>query len=120
MAAAAPSARQQPRAVIVTGENSFNGHVWKETSVALKSILEAGKAFLNGVKLASRLVNLGDAKTSVTHPASTTHSQLGEAGLKAAGVGPGTVRVSVGLEHIDDLLEDFARALEAVRQPEVV
>ena len=78
---------------------------------------EAGKAFLNNVKLASHLVNLGDAKTSVTHPASTTHSQLDEAGLRAAGVSAGTVRVSVGIEHIDDIKEDFATALEAAKQP---
>ena len=78
---------------------------------------EAGKAFLNNVKLASRLVNLGDAKTSVTHPASTTHSQLDEAGLAAAGIGASTVRVSVGLEHIDDLKEDFAQALSSAREP---
>jgi O-acetylhomoserine (thiol)-lyase len=77
---------------------------------------EAGKAFLNAVKLSSRLVNLGDAKTSVTHPASTTHSQLDEAGLKAAGVTAGQVRVSVGIEHIDDIFEDFAQAIEAARQ----
>jgi O-acetylhomoserine (thiol)-lyase len=81
---------------------------------------EAGKAFLNAVKLASRLVNLGDAKTSVTHPASTTHSQLDDAGLKAAGVTAGQIRVSVGLEHIDDITEDFAQALEAARQPSAV
>ena len=80
---------------------------------------DAGKTFLNSVKLASHLVNLGDAKTSVTHPASTTHSQLDEGGLAAAGIGPGTVRVSVGLEHIDDLKEDFAQALAAARQPVV-
>ena len=78
---------------------------------------DAGKAFLNAVKLSSHLVNLGDAKTSVTHPASTTHSQLDEAGLAAAGVGAGTVRASVGLEHIDDITEDFAQALEAARTP---
>ncbi|CAN5861485.1 O-acetylhomoserine aminocarboxypropyltransferase/cysteine synthase [soil metagenome] len=78
---------------------------------------DAGKTFLNSVKLASHLVNLGDAKTSVTHPASTTHSQLDEGGLAAAGIGPGTVRVSVGLEHIDDLKEDFTQALAAARQP---
>jgi O-acetylhomoserine (thiol)-lyase len=77
---------------------------------------EAGKAFLNAVRLASRLVNLGDAKTSVTHPASTTHSQLDAAGLKAAGVTPGQIRVSVGLEHIDDIIEDFAQALAAARE----
>ena len=80
---------------------------------------DAGKTFLNSVKLASHLVNLGDAKTSVTHPASTTHSQLDEAGLGAAGISPGTVRVSVGLEHIDDLKEDFTQALAAARQPVV-
>ena len=75
---------------------------------------EAGKAFLNNVKLSSHLVNLGDAKTSVTHPASTTHSQLDEAGLKAAGIGAGTVRASVGIEHIEDIIDDFAQALEQV------
>ena len=72
---------------------------------------DAGKSFLNSVKLASHLVNLGDTKTSVTHPASTTHSQLDEAGLQAAGIGAGTIRVSVGIEHIDDIQEDFAQAL---------
>ena len=77
----------------------------------------AGKAFLNSVKLASRLVNLGDAKTSVTHPASTTHSQLSEAQLRAAGVSPGQVRIALGLEHIDDLIEDLTQALEAARRP---
>jgi len=78
---------------------------------------EAGKRFLDALKLASRLVNLGDAKTSVTHPASTTHSQLDAAGLAAAGVGPGLIRVSPGLEHIDDLIEDFDQALKAAREP---
>ena len=78
---------------------------------------EAGKIFLDSVTLASRLVNLGDAKTSVTHPASTTHAQLNEAGLLAAGISPGTVRVATGLEHIDDLKEDFAGALAASRLP---
>ena len=90
----------------------------------LKGGLEAGKAFLNNVQLAARLVNLGDAKTSVTHPASTTHSQLSEAELVAAGVGAGSVRVSVGLEHIDDIKEDFAQALAAAaavtREPAAV
>ena len=78
---------------------------------------EAGKTFLNSVQLASRLVNLGDAKTSVTHPASTTHSQLHEHELQAAGVTPGLIRVATGLEHIDDLKEDFAQALSKSREP---
>ncbi|MEJ2287924.1 MAG: PLP-dependent transferase, partial [Deinococcales bacterium] len=79
--------------------------------------VEAGKSFIDRLKLASNLVNLGDAKTSVTHPASTTHSQLDDAGLRAAGISPGLVRVSPGIEHIDDLLEDFGQALRAVRRP---
>lgn len=78
--------------------------------------VQAGKTFLNSVKLASNLVNLGDAKTSVTHPASTTHSQLNEEQLLAAGVEPGLIRIATGLEHIEDLKEDFAQALEAVRE----
>lgn len=76
---------------------------------------DAGRTFLDGVTLASRLVNLGDAKTSVTHPASTTHAQLAPEALQAAGVSEGMVRVAVGLEHIDDLKEDFAGALAQAR-----
>jgi O-acetylhomoserine (thiol)-lyase len=75
---------------------------------------EAGEAFVNRVKLASLLANVGDTKTLVIHPASTTHSQLSEAEQKSAGVSPGLVRVSVGLEHIDDIAEDFAQALVAI------
>src|SRR5690606_16705911 len=85
-------------------------------NVELEGGVEAGKAFLNALKLASRLVNLGDAKTSVTHPASTTHSQLIEEGLRAAGITPGLIRITPGIEHVDDLIEDFAQALEAARQ----
>lgn len=84
--------------------------------------LEAGKTFLNSVELASRLVNLGDAKTSVTHPASTTHSQLSESELRAAGISPSQIRVATGIEHIEDIKADFAKALgkigkQAVPQP---
>ncbi|WP_027483756.1 O-acetylhomoserine aminocarboxypropyltransferase/cysteine synthase family protein [Deinococcus pimensis] len=79
---------------------------------------EAGEAFVNKVRLASLLANVGDTKTLVIHPASTTHSQLGEAEQRAAGVTPGLVRVSVGLEHVDDIVADFEQALAAV--PEVV
>jgi O-acetylhomoserine (thiol)-lyase len=86
----------------------------------LRGGFEAGKRFLNALTLASRLVNLGDAKTSATHPASTTHSQLDEAGLRAAGVTPGQIRVSVGLEHIDDLTADFAQALAVCSEVEPV
>jgi len=75
--------------------------------------LEAGKKFVNNVKLASLLANVGDAKTLVIHPASTTHQQLSEEEQKQSGVLPEMIRVSVGLEHIDDILEDFDQALNA-------
>lgn len=74
---------------------------------------EAGKSFINNVKLASLLANVGDAKTLVIHPASTTHQQLGEEEQFSSGVTPDLVRVSVGIEHIDDIIADFDQALAA-------
>ncbi len=82
----------------------------------LKGGRAAGEAFVNSVKLSSLLANVGDVRTLVIHPASTTHSQLSDTEQTSAGVTAGMVRVSVGLEHIDDIVEDFAQALEAVRQ----
>ena len=79
----------------------------------LKGGRAAGEAFVNNVKLASLLANVGDVRTLVIHPASTTHSQLEPHEQLAAGVTPGLVRISVGLEHIDDILEDLSQALEA-------
>lgn len=73
--------------------------------------LEAGKKFINNVKLASLLANVGDAKTLVIHPASTTHQQLSDEEQRQSGVLPEMVRVSVGLEHIDDIIADFDQAL---------
>ena len=81
----------------------------------LKGGRAAGEAFVNSVKLASLLANVGDVRTLVIHPASTTHSQLSDLEQTTAGVTPGLVRVSPGLEHIDDIIEDFAQALEAVK-----
>ncbi len=75
---------------------------------------EAGEEFIRGLTLWSHLANVGDAKSLVIHPASTTHRQLNEEELRAAGVGPGTIRLSVGIEDADDLIWDleqgFARA----------
>jgi O-acetylhomoserine/O-acetylserine sulfhydrylase len=76
--------------------------------------LEAGKVFINNVKLASLLANVGDAKTLVIHPASTTHQQLSEKEQLDSGVSPDMIRVSVGLEHIDDILDDFEQALSKI------
>ena len=79
----------------------------------IKGGLEAGKKFIANVKLASHLANVLDAKTLVIHPASTTHQQLNAAEQEAAGVTPNMVRVSVGLEDIEDILADFDQALAA-------
>ena len=74
---------------------------------------EAGARFLDALGLFTRLVNIGDAKSLATHPASTTHRQLSPEELAAAGVSEDTVRLCVGIEHIDDLLADLEQALAA-------
>jgi O-acetylhomoserine (thiol)-lyase len=79
-------------------------------SFGIKGGLDAGRAFIDGVRLASHLANVGDAKTLVIHPASTTHQQLSEKEQAASGVTPDLIRVSVGIEHIDDIEADFAQA----------
>ncbi|WP_374430402.1 O-acetylhomoserine aminocarboxypropyltransferase/cysteine synthase family protein [Ideonella dechloratans] len=75
---------------------------------------EAGARFLDGLKLFTRLVNIGDAKSLATHPASTTHRQLSPEELEKAGVSEDAVRLSVGIEHVDDLIADLDQALAAV------
>ena len=77
----------------------------------VKGGLANGKTFINNVKLAALVIHLGDIRTSVLHPASTTHSQLSEEEQRASGVTPDMIRVSVGLEDIDDILADFDQAL---------
>lgn len=77
----------------------------------VKGGIANGKAFIDNCKLASHLANVGDAKTLVIHPASTTHEQLSESEQATAGVSADMVRVSVGIEHIDDIKEDFEQAL---------
>jgi O-acetylhomoserine (thiol)-lyase len=74
----------------------------------------AGARFLDALQLFTRLVNIGDAKSLATHPASTTHRQLSPEELQKAGVGEDTVRLSIGIEHIDDLLADLEQALTEV------
>ncbi|PUB35391.1 O-acetylhomoserine sulfhydrylase [Elizabethkingia sp. YR214] len=71
---------------------------------------EAAVKLINSLKLASHLANVGDAKTLVINPASTTHEQLSDEQQAAAGIKPGQIRVSVGIEHIDDIIADFAQA----------
>ena len=76
--------------------------------------VEGGARFQDALRLFTRLVNIGDAKSLACHPASTTHRQLDEAELAKAGVSVDTVRLSIGIEHSDDLLADLAQALDAV------
>jgi O-acetylhomoserine (thiol)-lyase len=74
---------------------------------------DAGRRFIEALTLFSHLANIGDAKSLVIHPATTTHFRMDDAALAAAGITPGTVRLSIGLEHPDDLVEDLSRALRA-------
>ena len=82
-------------------------------SFSLKGGRAAGKRFIESLKVFSHLANVGDAKSLVIHPATTTHYRMDEAALRAAGITEGTVRVSIGLEDADDLIEDLSRALYA-------
>jgi O-acetylhomoserine (thiol)-lyase len=75
--------------------------------------LAAGQAFINALKLLYHVANIGDARSLAIHPASTTHSQLSPEEQAAAGVTPGYVRLSIGIEHIDDILADLSQALDA-------
>ncbi len=81
----------------------------------IKGGIEAGTRFIDALQLVTRLVNIGDAKSLACHPASTTHRQLAGDELAAAGVSEDMVRLSVGIEHIDDILADITQALDASR-----
>ncbi|MBM09779.1 MAG: O-acetylhomoserine aminocarboxypropyltransferase [Magnetovibrio sp.] len=82
-------------------------------SFGLKGGRAAGRKFIETVKLASHLANVGDAKTLVIHPASTTHQQMSVEALRAAGIGEGMIRLSVGIEDVDDILGDLKQAIRA-------
>nr|WP_313632257.1 aminotransferase class I/II-fold pyridoxal phosphate-dependent enzyme [Brevundimonas naejangsanensis] len=92
----------------------FDGKASGLLTFGVKGGRDAGARFQDAVKLFTRLVNIGDAKSLVCHPASTTHRQLSPDELKKAGVTEDTVRLSVGIEHIDDLIADLDQALAAV------
>ena len=82
-------------------------------SFELKAGREAAVKFMDSLKLASIVTHVADAKTSVLHPASHTHRQLNDQQLEAAGVSPGMIRLSVGIEHVDDIIADLEQALQA-------
>lgn len=93
--------------------NGFGGIV----VFGVKGGLEAGRKLIDNLELASLLANVGDSKTLVIHPASTTHQQLSDKEQEESGVTPDMVRVSVGTEHIDDIIADFDLALKKVAEP---
>jgi O-acetylhomoserine (thiol)-lyase len=80
----------------------------------------AGEAFINAVKLASNLANVGDSKTLVIHPASTTHAQMDAETMKLAGLTEDMIRLSVGIEDIEDIIGDFENGFRAARKPKLV
>ena len=82
-------------------------------SFSIRGTREQGRRFIESLRIFSHLANVGDAKSLVIHPASTTHFRVAAEDLKAAGITEGTIRLSVGLENVDDLIEDLARALHA-------
>lgn len=83
-------------------------------SIELKDGYKAARGFIDSLEIFSDLANVGDSKSLVVHPASTTHQQLDEEAQRAAGITPGTVRISVGIENINDLLEDVEQALAKI------
>jgi O-acetylhomoserine (thiol)-lyase len=85
-------------------------------SFDIKGSRAQGKAFIEALKLFSHLANVGDCRSLVIHPASTTHFRLSDEALAAAGITQGTIRLSIGLEDADDLLDDLKRALKAAEK----
>ncbi|HYE70027.1 MAG TPA: O-acetylhomoserine aminocarboxypropyltransferase [Aquabacterium sp.] len=85
-------------------------------SFDLKGSRTQGKAFIEALKIFSHLANVGDCRSLVIHPATTTHFRMDDAALARAGIGPGTIRLSIGLEDADDLIDDLKRALRAAEK----
>jgi O-acetylhomoserine (thiol)-lyase len=107
--AALPDSPYYPTCQRITG-----GKASGILSFGIKGGIEAGGQFIDALQMILRLVNIGDAKSLACHPASTTHRQLNEAELKAAGVSADLVRISVGIEAIDDIIDDVSQALDQV------
>ncbi|TDT38691.1 O-succinylhomoserine sulfhydrylase [Maribacter spongiicola] len=103
-----PFLKSHPKYEIAKKQMKAGGCV---VAFEVKGGLDAGKEFFDSIKLLSLSANLGDSRTIVTHPASTTHSKLSVEERAAVGISDGTVRISVGLEHIDDIIADIAQAL---------
>jgi O-acetylhomoserine (thiol)-lyase len=92
----------------------FDGRACSLLTFGVAGGFEAGKKFYDELNLIKRLVNLGDAKSLACHPASTTHRQMSADEQRKAGVTPEMIRLSVGIEHVDDIIGDLDQALEAI------
>jgi O-succinylhomoserine sulfhydrylase len=105
-----PFLKSHPQFELAKKQMSLGGNV---VAFEIKGGVEAGRRFLNAIKLLSLSANLGDTRSIVTHPASTTHAKLSETDRLKTGITGGLVRVSVGLEHVEDVIADLKQALEA-------
>lgn len=103
-----PFLETHPQYAIAKKQMSNGGGI---VTFELKGGIEAGRKFLNSLQMLSMTNNLGDSRTIASHPASTTHSKLSAEEKKAVGITDGLVRISVGLEHVDDIIEDIEQAL---------
>ena len=97
----------------------FGGHACSILTFGIRGGLEAGTRFYDALALIKRVVNLGDSKSLACHPASTTHRQMNAAEQLKAGVRPEMIRLSIGIEHIDDILDDVDQALSAAAKPHI-
>ena len=104
---------RRPRAAPSRGRNTSPAASAGWSASSSRQGREAGARFIDALKLFYHVANIGDARSLAIHPASTTHSQLSPADQLASGVTPGYVRLSVGIEHIDDILADLDQALAA-------
>ena len=105
-----PFLKSHPQYEVAKKQMKLGGNV---VAFEIKGGIEKGKQFLDNIKLCSLSANLGDTRTIITHPASTTHNKLGAEDRLETGITDGLVRVSVGLEHIDDIINDLKQAIES-------
>lgn len=110
-----PFLKSHPQYAIAKKQMRKGGNI---ISFEIKGGIEAGRKFIDGVEICSRTANLGDTRTIVTHPASTTHGKLSEEERLEAGITPGLIRISVGLEHVEDIIKDLQRALNRRKDDE--
>ncbi|HEX2628800.1 MAG TPA: PLP-dependent transferase, partial [Chitinophagaceae bacterium] len=106
-----PFLEDHPQYVIAKKQMSNGGGI---VTFEIKGGIEAGRKFLNALQMLSMTNNLGDSRSIASHPASTTHSKLSEDERQAVGITPGLIRISVGLEHPDDILGDILQALDKI------